>query len=544
MKRWIGGIAVAAAIMCSGAAEAATPFNLGPGFSPDVRIDAAGTAHVGWIEQREETAASPSQVHYCRLAVTAQACERKALGGPNGIGSYPYSVGKPLELFLNPDGKVRLFTTCYNCDHGGAQTSEHIVGADGTSMARRTTGADPEGGGMVGNIRTNGKSAYDAAADVLYGTDSYDFQAMPLGGDPSDTQPARLSPFPGGSGFDGATGIVGSGPSQVQVAVYLGKAAASSVTELRFLTHQGIDGVNTAANWQGGTASIGSAQEIAAESAGSGVTLLTSRDFSSTAGAIVEFRRFDAAARSFNAPVAIAGPNTGDKNPTDPDLFEAINGRLYAVWYDTGRIRFSTSADGATWTFPETVVNDSVVSTLKVAGTGAPDQGLVVWNTNEHDDGVVKAAPLSPLEPMVCPGDPRCPAPPQQEPEQPKPPVAPARGVVKKGTLAQLKWSVRAPLACVPASIKAHVSLAVGKRKLTKKQAKKLKGKRVKVRRLALYLGAKQVAMTKQSPMNGFHDTTGMASGTVLKFQARIVYTRKGKKKARTKKVSVPVTIC
>lgn len=544
MTRRIGGIAVALAMACAGTATAATPFNLGPGFSPDVKVDAGGKAHVGWIEQREETADSPSQVHYCRIDVTAQTCEAKALGGPNGIGVYPYSVGRPLELFLNPvDGKVRLFTTCYNCDHGGAQTSEHVVATDGTSMARRTSGADPEGGGMVGNVRTNGKSAYDAAAGVLYGTDSYDFQAMPLAPDPSDAEPARLSPFPGGSGFDGATGLANGPSGPVQVAVYIGKLSGGATTELRFLTHAGSDGVNTAANWQGGTASIGSAQHIATESGGSGVTLLTTRDFSSTLGGIVEFRRFDAASRTFGDPVTLASPSTGDKNPNEPDLFEAANGRLYAVWYDTGRIRFATSADGATWTFPETVVNDSVVSTLRVAGTGAPDQGLVVWNTNAHDDGVVKAAPLSPLEPMACPGDPRCPAPPQQ-PEPRKPPVAPARGVVKKGTLSQLRWSVRAPLACVPAGIKVHVSIGVGKRKLTKKQAKILKGKHVKVRRLALYYGAKRIAITKRSPMNGLHDSTGMKAGSILRYQVRIVYTRKGKKKAFTRKISVPVTIC
>jgi hypothetical protein len=416
-------------------------------------------------------------------------------------------------------------------------------------MALRTAGADPEGGGMVGDLRTYGQSAYDpAGGGFLLGTDNYYLWRMPSA-DPSEDGPMQLSPFPLGSGYEGATALVGSGSSQVQVAVYTGKTSQETGKRLRYLTHLGVEGVNVAANWQGGSTSIGTANEIATES-GAAVTLLTTTDAGNVGGEAVHIRRFDTAARTFGEPITIGSPATGDVTPANPDLFQAPNGRLYAVWTSGGRIRLSTSADGLSWTFPETVLNDDRVHRLRVAGTGAPDQGLVVWADESDSDGAVKAAPLSPVLAMVCPGDPRCPAqqpqqpqPPQQQPEPPKPPVAPARGIVVKGTLSQLRWAVRAPLACVPAGIKVHVSVGVAKRKLTKKQAKILKGKHVKVRRLALYLGAKRIALAKKSPLNGFQDSTGMQPGSLLGYQVRIIYTR-GKKKAYVRKIAVPVRIC
>ena len=538
----IGGLALALVMACAGTAAASTPFNLGPGFKPDIKIDATGRAHVGWIEARAENAEAPSQVHYCRLAAATETCEAKALGGPSEIGNYPKSIASPLEIFLNPDGKPRIFVGCYNCDHGGAQTSELIVEASGTSMARRTSGADPEGGGMVGNIRTTGKSAYDATTGRLYGTDLYDFQAMPTA-DPSDDAPTRLSPFPGGSGYDGAVGVAGTGPSQVQVAAYLGRASGETGSRLRFLTHVGADGVNTAANWQGGSSSIGYGNELAMESAGANVSLLTTAG-SGEGGVFVHFRRFDVATRSFGDPVTIASPTaTGDKGPERPDLFQAPNGRLYAAWTDSGRIRFSSSTDGATWSFPETVVNDALVEDLRIAGAGEADKGLVVWATNEHDDGVVKAAALSPALAMACPGDPRCPAP-QQPQQPPQPPAAPPRAVVKKGTLGQLKYAIRAPTQCVPRGARVHISLALGKRKLTKAQKKKLAGKAVKLRSLSLWRGGKRLALRKKSPLDGYEDSAGFNAAAIVKYQLRIVYRVGKSKKNRLKKITVNVRIC
>ena len=51
----IGGLALALAMTWVTAAGAATPFNLGPGLSPDVKVDAAGRAHAAWVEFRGET---------------------------------------------------------------------------------------------------------------------------------------------------------------------------------------------------------------------------------------------------------------------------------------------------------------------------------------------------------------------------------------------------------------------------------------------------------------------------------------------------------
>lgn len=538
-RKWIGGLVLALAMTAgTGTATASTPFNLGPGYKPDIKIDAAGKAHVGWIELRGETADSPSQVHYCRLAAATETCEAKALGGPPGIGNYPHSVGHPLELFLNPvDGKPRIFVGCFNCDHGGAQTSELIVDAAGTSMVRRTSGADPEGGGMVGNIRTTGQSGYDPTTDQLFATNDYDFQRMPTP-DPSDDQPARLSPFSGGSSFEGAAGVAGTGSNQVQVVAYLGNISGETGTRLRFLTHVGNDaGVNTAANWQGGTTSIGFGHELAMESAGSNVTLLTTEEYGE-GGVFVQFRRFDVATRSFSDPVTIASPTaTGDKAPRRPDLFQAPNGRLYAAWTDSGRIRFSTSADGVTWAFPETLVNDGVVHDLRIAGTGEPDRGLVVWGTNSNDDGVVKATALSPVLAMVCPGDPRCPVPQQPEqPEQPQQPVAPPRGVVKKGTLGQYRYAVRAPLQCVPHGVRVHVSLSRGKGKKAKKK--------VELRSFSLWRGGKRIALRKKAPLNGLEDASTFNAAAIVKYQVRIVY-RVGKgKKNRLRRIPVTVRIC
>ena len=545
-----GGLALAIAMTVAGGASAATPFNLGPGFSVDVKVDAAGKAHAAWIEERAENAQSPSQIHYCRIAVGTEACEAKALGGPPGVGNYPHSVGAPLEIFLNPvDGKPRVFHGCYNCYHGGAQTSELIVATSGTSMARRTTGADP--GGVVGDVRTGGLSAYDAATGALVGTNAYDFLRMPTP-DPADTPATRLSPYEGGSSYLGATGVTGTGASQVQVAVYIGRTSTAPRAELRFLTHTGIEGVNTAANWQGGADSIGGASEMSIDSAGSGVTLLTSTSTLHPDGPAVQFRRFNATTKTFTAPITIAAPvATGDKAPDHPDIFEAPNGRLYATWHDSGRIRFSTSADGTTWTFPETVANTDVVDDLHVAGNGEADKGFVVWNTDDYSDGVVKAAALSPLLPMVCPGDPRCPVTPQeppqkpQEPQQPPPPPqAPPGAVVKKGTLGQYKWAIKAPSACVPAGARIHLAMAVAKRKLSKQVKKKLKGKLVKPRSLSLWRGGVRLALSKKSPLKGFQDSTTMQSGAIPKYQMRIVYRRGSSKKNKLLRITVGVRIC
>ena len=541
----IGGLALALAMM-AGDAEASTPFNLGAGLEPDVKIDSGGKAHVAWVEECAGTEASPGQIHYCRIVVATEACEAKAVGGPHGIGNYPHQVQGPAELFFNPlDGKPRLFVGCYNCDHGGAQTSELIVAAAGTSMARRTTGdgADPEGGGMVGNLNTEGQSAYDPATDSFFGTDIYYFQKMPTA-DPSDDAATRLSPYSGGSGSKGAVGIAGGGVSQVQVAVYTGVKTGDPSGQLLFLTHSGQDGVNVAANWAGGTDSIGAASDMAIESAGSGVTLLSTTSTLSSVDPGVQFRRFDATTKTFSAPVQVAARvATGDRDPRSPDLFEAPNGRLYAAWFDSGRIRFSTSADGVSWTFPETLTQTDVAEDIRVAGTGEADRGFVVWGTNTHQDGVIKATALSPILPMACPGgDPRCPiSHPEPQPEPPKPqePQAPPQGTVKKGTLGQFKYTVRAPSACVPAGARIHVSVTVGKNR--KKVAKR---KRVRLRSLSLWLGAKRIAQRRRSPLDAYQDSTGLKPGAVLKYQLRIVYRVGKSRRNKLRKFPVTVRIC
>jgi hypothetical protein len=107
-------------------------------------------------------------------------------------------------------------------------------------------------------------------------------------------------------------------------------------------------------------------------------------------------RKFDGT--TFGPPVNV----TEKGDPIFADLYaDPVSGTFHALWTDNGdspnELRWAHSADGLTWSAPQTVLSGTEADdafNLRVAA-GPDGKGLAVWDQN-GDSGQVRAIPLIP----------------------------------------------------------------------------------------------------------------------------------------------------
>jgi hypothetical protein len=391
--------ALAAILMCgalSAQAAASTPFNAGNGYYPGIDVGADGSAYVAWHDPRSGTSADPAQVQFCRVAPGGSSCAVSSHYPFPWNGSiYQYEGSGTVSVFLR-NGQPVLIHNCEQCGGGHNGTSEYVSTDNGVSFSPRT-GTDQRG--LIGTMNAGPDSFYDATNDIFYDLDVANFQQMPGGTERDNVGPWQANY----TGY--GLGILGSGPNLQLVAVWTNSG------ELRFkYTNPGAN-VSDPSLWQGGDASIGSASEMDVATGPAGLYVLTT----SLSDGVVQVRKWDAALKTFDAPVTISSTANGEERPSEPDLFEDTSGRLHAVWYhgqDTPLgyvgIRYSSSPDGAVWTPPQLITKVTKDPYgLRVAGLGDAGKGWVAWSDNNTSGAIVHVAPLTPAETDKQPPSPK-----------------------------------------------------------------------------------------------------------------------------------------
>jgi hypothetical protein len=116
-------------------------------------------------------------------------------------------------------------------------------------------------------------------------------------------------------------------------------------------------------------------------------------------------RRFSGS--TFGSPTAVS--ETGD--PIFRDFYEDQAGGLNAAWVSTDRgLQYRSSADGVTWTAPQTLVTQTQDDKLFHIDIGAcaPGNGFAVWDQNT-DHGVIHGAALGDNTRCASPQSSTCP---------------------------------------------------------------------------------------------------------------------------------------
>jgi hypothetical protein len=342
------------------AANAGVAFTLGPGASPDVAVDAAGTAHMVW--QR-----SPSSVMYCQVPRGATRCS----GTPTSLTAPLSPVEKSAHVFL-PGGPTVLVTTTRCCPFETDLSSSADNGA--TFGGPVTIGLPPSDWADAGVVQGPGGTL--SAFSLL------SYQNLPLAGPPTTTQ----ADFAYGAvvGISASGGVFG-GTTPVHV--------FSDGTTLQFVRYSGAGDPSSSPSWTA-PATIGAGD---VPSVGGGPAGLVALSRSGATGSQRLFaRKFDGT--SFGSPVGVS--ETG--GPDLPNLSAAPgNGRFTAIWLcpacNGGReLRVSQSTNGTTWSTPRAIVdkaNADGISAFHPRAAVAPDgEGFAVWDTGT----VARAASLDP----------------------------------------------------------------------------------------------------------------------------------------------------
>ena len=361
-------LAAAAFTLLVPPAQAATAITAGAGGRPDVAVDAAGSAHIAWVD-------SVGVLHYCKIPAGGSAC--------TGTKDFPVTAftftGHPF-VALGTAGKVVVGV---GDDDTGSSEDRLTLHIDDGSGAFATT--IQAGTNLADNAVASGDTLMSAGTRGPSGG-LIAFQASPLINNVSATRASLLGgPGVSGSFSDPGVALPGAG-SNLPVVVFSGSGSIGSGVFFNRLT-DGAD-PNTSAKWTpAAKIDDGSAGRVTGGGP-SGAFLMYKR--SVAAGLDYALRHYNGT--GWDAPVAISGSDSGLSNN---DVTEAPNGSIHAVWSRQidgvhDEIRYATAG----FVNPGTVVRDDSVTYTRVAMNSA-GQGWVVWANSPTDATNVKAAPLT-----------------------------------------------------------------------------------------------------------------------------------------------------
>ena len=411
-------------------ASAATSFNVGTGSDPDVAVDGAGNAHIVWEANPATT------INYCRVPRGATTCDLTRVLDPpgEGIGRSTYvfapSANTVVVATHRSDELNYTFTSADNGNSFGAPAENGTLDWEG--------GAVYGPGASVSGVSPSGRTYQRAGAGV--GSASTTFS-------------------PGFNGLYGAVALLGTAPFVV----------TSDGANTTFYRHSGSGEPNHAATWNPpvGITPAGSTPRLAGGSAGLAMIYTVSTPENASE---LHARKFDGS--NFGPATVLT-----TLDAIEYDLVTDASGRFHALWNENGvlpnEIRYSSSADGSTWSAPETVLKgDAVDALFNSQVAAAPDgQGFAVFDQNSAGGSIV-VTPLAPRDPLPgstpSPGGGTTGGPGTGTPTPSTTPVATA-------TVGDQELSLFGPTACVQPPEK--VTLRV-----TSKRKKKLaRSKRVKI---------------------------------------------------------------
>jgi hypothetical protein len=379
-RSFTAALAAAAVMAFASAAPAlgATPVVVGQGEVPDIAVDAAGTAHIAFLNGD----ASPEEARYCRLPRGGTACTATA-----AFPGSPTSAFGRAHVFAPAAGEVVVaYERC--CGTGEGMRAHRSVTGGASFMAEALFG-DLDNGSMDEAVYGPGANITALSEVVTVGSH---VQAGPVAGPAQDAEVDL-----GDISAEGAIGLDASGrpvavyqeqhdPWQLNWRMYTGPMPATATQ------------INTPGNWSA-EAPISATRINAADgpalAGGPGGLYLFFQQRLPDEGFVTKFT-----GSGWTAPVKI----TDNRPFNQHDLYQDAAGRLHAVWnaYTDQELRYTWSDDGVTWAPPVDIARGESFPHLRVAAA-ADHQGFAVWDRGGPD---VMAVPLEALPEPVTPGGP------------------------------------------------------------------------------------------------------------------------------------------
>lgn len=304
----------------AGAADPVSPLRIGDGDSPNVTVDAVGTAHIAW----RGAGSNSAQLFYCRLPRGASACAPQTqIAAPGDSLSLPIAVAN--------GNTVAVVSYRYGLSGPNFAQVMEFVSTDG--------GASFGGGTPIGT-----HAPYDyalgpgAAVSIVTNAETVCgmcFERMPLDGGAA-AGPAHLS---NDHPYLGTVTLVNNNP----LAVFTDGSANA-----QFRAYTGSGDPNSEANWTP-PVDIGPVDGPHLVSGPSGTFLLGATGLS---GHVMEARRFTGS--------AFGGPVTVSQNARPDHAAQDAQGRIHAVAPEitagptSAALFYATSDDGVNWATRQT----------------------------------------------------------------------------------------------------------------------------------------------------------------------------------------------
>jgi hypothetical protein len=347
------------ALLIAPAAQAATPFALGPGEDPGLAVDGAGTAYIAW-NGTENT--GTRSLHFCRLPRGATTCQ-----GAATLTEAPFfTLYRP---FVTVSGStVRVVQTRYGFLTGEFTRVYLFTSTDG--------GNTFDAGTVVGGITFQEALAGpgNTISAVSFATTGGGiFQSMPAA--QNSQASANLSDT---HLYEGAVGLT---PQGRLITVFNDNAGDS---QLRL--QSGAGDPNDAATW-GPPVSIGTQYYAKLAGGPAGLFLL-----GQNADRDLTVRRFTGT--TFGTP---ARAGTGNEAP-QAGFSQDGGGRLHAVFptFETNGValNYAASDDGVNW-LSSVLTTQSDGEEMDTRVATAPDHtGLAVWETATQIRAIAVSAPV------------------------------------------------------------------------------------------------------------------------------------------------------
>jgi hypothetical protein len=396
------------ACLTPAAAHAAKPFTLDPSTEaeyPDVAVDAEGTAHVVWQENRPfvsgDPAASADLIHYCPIPRGHRGCQ-----GPLTLSAPADSIGPDTRILIAADGTIYIVThRC--CEFFKSPDSLEATFAFASSDGGHTFGAPvPIGTNEVDGDIVLGPGGFSVSSVSQITTGGVTFQTMPLAGPPVVPQ-AKIGAF-GSLALEGESSL---GFVDPLTPVFAGAVIGGHVYVRRF---GGGTDYNSATGW-GAPIDLGDADDprFAGLPGGlHGLYLMLRTGPPAKRRYVV--RRYTGGTPGlgtdglrFGAPVQVS--EVGD--PIFRDFAMDPSGRLHALWIDNSdnSLRHRTSRNGVKWLRTELLLGpDRADNVYNIAADAARDGGgLAVYDVGSGD-GPVRAVTFGPQGPVSSGGEGGC----------------------------------------------------------------------------------------------------------------------------------------
>jgi hypothetical protein len=406
-------IALAAALMplpAQSLTSPRVPFTIAPrGSHPSVLVDQVGTAHVVW---NEEVAGGADRLHYCQVPRGVAHCtNNQVMVPPDGEAQFNNDYAGPRIVELGPDQLI-LLTPRYpnvvtvdtqtgrvdpNCFENHPQDGgTRCFGASQKIWAFRSDdgGASFDDPYVISHSEdaSGGAAAFgpEGARKVAMIGDTPNFQEVAPGGYTHSF--AYLGDEGSNRNYHGSLGFLSGGRPV---------AAFSDLARTYYRVWRGGP-YNAVSSW-GSTHDLGAGDEPRLTSGPRGLFLMN-RIF--LEGGKYQYVVRHYAGTSFGAP----HPVSPQGQPVNRDMFEDPGGHLHAAYverssessgdFDTLQYRLSVN-DGVNWSTPLRLSRSAPYHTWNVhLGAAEDGGGLAVWQTEQSDDGAVKAVSFGSRQPL------------------------------------------------------------------------------------------------------------------------------------------------